>query len=92
MCDINSLDIRKNSSIDNKYFVYHSYRSTESRYTGRWYYTKFNKDLFTYDDNQMMITYVIPEFENDMDNVIKNVEVEIYFTPEGYKKLLQIFA
>ena len=41
-----------------------------------------------------MVTYIIPEYEVEKKHSIttkKNVEVEIYFTPKGYKKLLKTF-
>ena len=41
----------------------------------------------------MMVTYIIPQYEIEIPTyqIINNVKIEIYFTPNGYKKLLKIF-
>ncbi len=85
ICEINNLTI--STKPNNEYFIYHSYYTKDRKWGGRWYCTKFTKNNFKYNDNKMMVTYIIPEW-NDTK---KKVPIEIYFTEKGYKKLNKIF-
>ncbi len=91
-CEKNELTIDQKQN--NEYFVYHMYDSIVNNYSGRWYKTNFIKNDFKFNDNKMKVTYIIPEYEIELPtyHVINNVKVDIYFTPKGYKKLLQIFS
>ena len=82
ICKQNKITISKKG--ENHFYVYHMYDSIDSNYSGRWYNTQLTKDKLKFNDTKLMVTYIIPEYDTK-----KNVEVEIYFTPKGYKKLLK---
>jgi|SaaInlStandDraft_4_1057021.scaffolds.fasta_scaffold196416_2 hypothetical protein len=82
ICKKNKITISKKG--ENRFYVYHMYDSIDSNYSGRWYDTQITKDKLKFNDTKLMVTYIIPEYD-----IKKNVEVEIYFTPKGYKKLLK---
>jgi hypothetical protein len=69
-------------------YIYHMYDSeTES---GRWYSTDF-KGFRKYNEKERSVTHMIPEYEVwGTDKILKNVPVKIYFTENGWDKLMRL--
>jgi hypothetical protein len=91
---INHITISKKEN-SNDFYMYHMYseiKNNKIEYTGRWYDLYLSKNKMNLDDKDMSINYVIPEYELELENlkieVIKYVNVKIFFSNSGWKKLL----
>jgi len=84
---INNVSIKK---YENTYYIYHMYSALDDNlqiyYSGRWYNKsfKFTKKNIN-ESNKYIQTEMI--FENEDTFAKYNVEIKIYFTDFGWKKL-----
>ena len=87
----NSMRLDKRN--DGRVFVYHSFRTRDRTYSGRWY-DFLDRDAFIWDDDDKQITYRIPEWEVEDDGVyeiIKDVPITVKFNERGWSKLTSMF-
>ncbi len=75
------------SYINQELFFYHSFKNPKTGYNGRWYDVNLHK--YRLDNNKLIFVYTSPEWEYK-DEIIKNVEIRIYFTEQGWEKLKKI--
>jgi hypothetical protein len=87
----NTFEIKKKND---KYFVYHTFVSSDNKLYGRWYNTSLDPTTdfkFTETPTTKKITYIIPEYEvrslNNTYKTLRNVKVNIYFTEKGWNLL-----
>jgi len=95
-CTMNRLTV--NYKGDNTYYLYHSYDEVDNNkraYSGRWYnggYLFSEKDL-NLTENTFTVLLKSVEWEDDATggSAIKNVEITIYLSNSGFRKLERYF-
>jgi hypothetical protein len=80
-----NISIRNN----NKFFVYHIYKSKKDKYSGRWYDLNFNltKSL-NYKNNCLSTKTIFEDIYKDKLHKY-NVKIIINFNDKGWKKILK---
>lgn len=82
-----NINISKNSN--NKFLIYHIYKSDKDKYSGRWYDLNFNlaKSL-NYKNNSLSTKMTFEDiYEEKLHKY--NVKIIIYFNDKGWKKILK---
>ena len=82
-------------NIGNEIFIYHSW-DNDKQQGGRAYDTTARQNMqnYTLFDDKQRLDYIIPEWEDDSNGqfqVLKNVNVSVYFTLNGWKKFKKHF-
>jgi len=70
-------------------YIYHSFDSKSLKKYNRWYDIDFLRSKYKLNDKTRTLTYIIPEWENDVAGeyaVYKNVPIVIHFTVKGWDK------
>lgn len=89
MYEENELTITPNA-ISKSFSVYCSYKNSKTTDSGRWYDFNLLPKAFEINENKKMLSYFIPEFEEeDMCGTFTAI-MKIYFTDDGFKKITDI--
>ena len=99
ICNKNKLTIKYNKE-KNNFFIYHSYNKYNDKlkkiYSGRWYKTDFDFDNKSIDNKKKTFTIKLKNIEwENFDNgkiSIKNVKIIIYFSTNGFEKIIKYFS
>lgn len=94
-CQMNNVKIIYLSE-KKQFYIYHSYDQTETKYSGRWYIGNYSfnpKDLNA-GKKTFSITLKSVDWEDfdTVNTVIKDVDIIIYFTDYGFRKINKFFA
>ena len=81
-----NISIGKNN---NKFFIYHIYKSKKDKYSGRWYDLNFNfKKSLNYNNNSLSTKMTFEDiYEEKLHKY--NVKIIIHFNDKGWKKILK---
>lgn len=88
------MSLFKSNNGKNSLFLYVSYIALKpTDFTGRFYNNNIteNDKNISFDNEKRIMTYVVPEFEIDNGKIIKNVPVKIYFSDNGWNKIVNFF-